>query len=72
MRAIVGSNHYCSLFNFKSSLICIVGKQWKDHMRSLNYCCFANEWVLFFAMPFLTHKDFALTGRLKNVKCECL
>ena len=73
MRAIVGSNLYCSLLNSKSPLICIVGKQWKDHKsRSLNYCFFANQRVLFFAMPFLPHKGFALTGRLKTAKCECL
>jgi len=54
MRAIVGSNLYCSLLNSKSPLICIVGKQWKDHKpRSLNYCFFSNQRVLFFAMPFL-------------------
>jgi len=51
----------------------IVGKQRKDHtLRSLNYCFFANQWLLFFAMPFLAHKDFTLTGRLKTAKCECL
>jgi len=73
MRAIVGSKLYSSLLNSKSPLIRIVGKQRKDHMpRSLNYCCFANEWVLFFAMPFLAHKDFVLMGRLKTAKCECL
>jgi len=53
MQAIVGSNLYCSLLNSKSPLICIVGKQRKDHKpRSLNYCFFANQQVLFFAMPF--------------------
>ena len=40
--------------------------------RSLNFCFFANQRVLFFAMPFLPHKGFALTGRLKTAKCECL
>ena len=47
---------------------------WQAAKRSwsLNYCCFANEWVLFFAMPFLAHKGFALTGRLKTAKCKCL
>ena len=40
--------------------------------RSLNYCFFANQRVLFFAMPFLPYKCFALTGRLKTAKCECL
>ena len=60
MRAIVGSNLYCSLLTSKYPLACIVGKQRKDHTpRSLNYCCFANEWVLFFATPFLAHKDCA-------------
>jgi len=40
--------------NSKSPLICIAGKQRKDHKsRSLNYCFFANQRVLFFAMPFL-------------------
>jgi len=73
MRAIVGSNLYCSLLNSKSPLICIVGKKRKDHKsRSLNDCFFPNQRVSFFAMPFLTHKDFALTGRLKTAKCECL
>ena len=73
MRAVVGSNLYCSLLNTKSPLICIVGKQRKDHTsRSLNYCFFANQRVLFFAMPFLPHKCFALTGHLKTAKCECL
>ena len=73
MRAIVGSNLYCFLLNSKSPLICIVGKQQKDHnSQSLNYCFFANQRVLFFAMPFLPHKSFALTGRLKTPKCECL
>ena len=73
MRAFVGSNLYCSLLNSKSPSICIVGKQRKDHKsRSLNYCFIANQRVLFFAMPFLPHKGFALTGRLKTAKCECL
>ena len=73
MQAIVGSNLYCSLLNFKSPLICIVGKQRKDHkLRSLNYYFFANQRVLFFTMPFLPHKGFVLKGRLKTAKCECL
>jgi len=73
MRAIVGSNLYCSLLHSKSPLICVVGKQQKDHKsRSLNYCFFANQRMLFFAMPSLPHKGFALTGRLKTAKCECL
>jgi len=39
MRAIVGSNLYCSLLDFKSPLMCIVGKQQKDQTpRSVNYC----------------------------------
>jgi len=51
MRVIVGSNLYCSLLNSKYPLICIVEKQRKDHkLRSLNYCFFANQRVLFFAM----------------------
>ena len=54
-----------SLLNSKSPLIRILGK-----LRSLNYCFVANQWVLFFAMPFLTYKDFALTGHLKTAKCE--
>jgi len=74
MQAIVGSNLYCSLLNFKSPLICIVGKQRKDHkLRSLNYYFFANQRVLFFTMPFLPHKGFVLKGRLKTAKwnvCE--
>ena len=47
---------------------------WQAAKRSwsLNYCCLANEWVLFFAMPFLPHKGFALTGRFKTAQCECL
>jgi len=73
MRAIVGSNFYCSQLNSKSPLIFIVGKQRKDHtLRSLNYCFFANQWVSFFVMPFLAHKVFTLTGRLKTAKCKCL
>ena len=40
--------------------------------RSLNYCFVANQWVLFFAMPFLPYKGFALTGHLKTAKCEWL
>ena len=73
MRAIVGSNLYCSLLNSKSPLICIVGKLRKDHKSWwLNYCFFANQQVLFFAMPFLPHKGYALTGCLKAAKCECL
>ena len=74
MRAVVGSNLYCSLLKSKSPLmICIVGKLRKDHTsRSLNYCFFANKRVLFFAMPFLPHKRFALMGLLKTAKCECL
>ena len=73
MWAIVGSNLYCSLLNSKSPLIRIVGKQRKDHKsQSLNYCFFANQRVFFFAMSFLPHKGFALAGRLKTAKCECL
>ena len=73
MWAIVGSNIYCPVLNSKSPLICIVGNQQKDDKpRSLNYCFFANQLVLFFAMPFLTYKGFVLTGRLKTAKCECL
>jgi len=54
MWAIAGRIFYCPLLNSKSPLICIVGKQQKDHKpRSLNYCFFANQRVLFFAMPFL-------------------
>ena len=65
MRDIVGSNLYCSLLNSKSPKICIVGKQRKHHTSPLlNYCCCA--------MPFLAHRGFALTGRLKTAKCECL
>jgi len=59
--------------NSKSPLIYIVGKQQKDHKpRSLSYSFFANQRVLFFAMPFLHYKSFALTGYLKTAKCECL
>ena len=73
MRAIVGSNLCCSLLNSKSPLICIVGKQRKDHKsRSLNYCLFANKPVLFVAMLFLPHKSFAPTGCLRTANCECL
>ena len=72
MRAIVGSNFYY-LLNSKSPLICTVGKQQKIHKpRSLNYCFIANQQVLFFAMPFLPYKGFALMGHLKTAKCECL
>ena len=73
MRSIVGSNFYCPILNSKSPLICIVGNQQKDHRpRSLNYCFFPNQRVSFVAMPFLAHKGFVLTGRLKTAKCECL
>ena len=73
MRAIVGSNLCWSLLNSKSPLICIAGKQQKDHKpQSLNYCFFVNQRALFFAMPFLHYKGFALTGDLKTAKCECL
>jgi len=72
MRAIVGCNFYY-LLNSKSPLICTVGKQQKIHKpRSLNYCFIANQRVLFFAMPFLPKKRFALMGHLKTAKCECL
>ena len=40
--------------------------------RSLNYCSVANQRVLFFAMPFLPYKGFALMGHLKTAKCEWL
>ena len=67
MRAIVGSNLYCSLLNSKYPLMCIVGKQQKHHTpRSLNYCFFANEWALFFAVPFLANKGFALNGPFED------
>jgi len=74
MWAIVGRIFYCPLLNSKSPLICIVGKQQKNHKpRSLNYCFFANQRVLFFEMPFLPYKGFVLTGHLKTAKlCECL
>jgi len=73
MWAIVGSNFYCPLLNSKSPLICIVGKQQNNHKpRSLNYCFFAYQRVLFFAIPFLPYKGFAPTGHLKTAKCECL
>ena len=39
---------------------------------SLHYCFVANKWVLFFAMPFLPYKGFALMGHLKTAKCEWL
>jgi len=65
MWAIVGRIFHCPLLISKSPLICIVGKQQKDHKpRSLDYCFFANERVLFFAMPFLHYKGFALTGAI--------
>ena len=74
MRAIVGSNsNFYYLLNSKSPLICTVGKLQKIHKpRSLNYCFIANQRVLFFAMPFLPKKRFALTGHLKTAKFECL
>jgi len=72
MWALVGNNFYY-LLNSKFPLICIVGKQQKDHKpRSLNYCFVANQRALFFAMPFLHYKGFALTGHLKTAKCDCL
>jgi len=70
--------NYCwqqlySLLNSKSPLICIVGKQRKIRkLRSLNYCFIANQRVLFFEMPFLPYKGFALMGHLKTAKCEWL
>jgi len=68
---------FCVLLSSKFPLKCIVGKQRKGHKsRSLNYCFFANQPVLFFAMRFLPHKGFALPSA--NVcearliaKCEC-
>jgi len=73
MQAIVGSNFYCSPLNSESPLMCIVEKQRKDHTPwSLNYCFFTNQQGLFFAMPFLAHKGFALTGRLQTDKWKCL
>jgi len=73
MWAIVGRIFYCCLLNSKSLLICIVGQQQKDHKPpSLNYCFFANQRVLFFSLPFLHYKGFALTGHLKTAKCEWL
>jgi len=73
IRAIVGSNLCWSLLNSNSLLICIVGKQQKIHKpQSLNYCFFANQRVLFFAMRFLLLKGFALMGHLKTAMCECL
>ena len=33
---------------------------------------FRKSTALFFVMPFLPHKGFTLTGRLKTAKCECL
>ena len=72
MWAIVGSNLYCSLLNSKSPSICIVGKQQKDHKsRSLNYYFFANQRVLFFAMPFLPHKGFA-NRPFEDCQVQCL
>ena len=72
MLAIVGSNFYY-LLNSKSPLICIVGKQLKNHKRqSRIYCFFANQRVLLFAMPFLPYKGFSLMGHLRTAKCECL
>jgi len=50
----------------------LLGSSEKIKSRWLNYCFFANQRVLFFAMPFLPHKGFALRGRLKTAKCECL
>jgi len=50
--SLVGSIFYCPVLNSKSPLICIVSKQQKDHKpRSLNYCFFANQWVLFSRCP---------------------
>ena len=73
MQAVVGKNFYCPLLNSESPLIFIVGKQQKHHKpRSLNYCFFANQRVLFFAMPFLPYKGFSLMGHLRTAKCECL
>ena len=62
-----------SLLNSESPLIRIVGKQQKIHKsQSLNYCSVAKQRVLFFAMPFLPCKGFALMGHLKTAKCEWL
>jgi len=73
MSAIVGRILCCPLLNSKFPLVCIVGKQQKNHKpQSLNYCFFANQRVSFFAMPFLPYKGFALTGHVKTAKCDCL
>ena len=53
MRAIVGRIFYCCLLNSKSLLICMLGSSKKFTSRSLNNCFFADQRVLFFAMPFL-------------------
>ena len=67
MWAIVGRIFYCPLLNSKSPLICIVGKQQKDHKsRSLNYCFFANQGVLFFTMPFLHYKGSCAYGPFED------
>jgi len=51
--------------------MCIVGKQRKDHTpRSLNYCFFANQRVLFFAMPFLAHKGFCANGPFEDCQVQ--
>ena len=81
---LFGRIFYCPLLNSKSPLICIVGKQQKNHKpRSLNCCYFANQRVLFFAIPFLPYKALCLRTiwRLPSAnvceaariaKCECL
>ena len=69
MRAIVGSNIYCSLLNSKSPLVCIVGMQRKDHTELLVFCKWMGV-ILHNALPGL--QRLALTGRLKTAKCECL
>jgi len=55
--------HLCVLLASNEKITC------RDHwITAVN----ANERVLFFAMPLLAHKDFALTGGLKTAMCECL
>jgi len=44
----------------------------KSQAAITEYCFFANQRVLFFAMLFLHYKGFALTGYLKTAKCKCL
>ena len=55
-----------SLLNSESPFIRIVGKQ-QNSQAAITELLFCR---IFFAMPFLPYKGFALTGHLKTAKCE--